>query len=156
MYRNYLGPLPASFGFFSLLARNSFDITANMCVPMYDFMLLSFVVKFMFRESVTVQFLLKWVNSFRLESFSLSQRKIWIVISVFNQLDAQNLFHNKFYFMPLHVSSTCWLNTEINILRCTVNKTSKNKNKIWSCYCFLLWVPKIRHCVFFEFQLRFS
>ena len=24
-----------------------------------------------------------------------------------NQLDAQNLFHNKFYFMPLHVSSTC-------------------------------------------------
>ena len=27
-------------------------------------------------------------------------------ISVFNQLDAQNLFHNKFYFMPLHVSST--------------------------------------------------
>ena len=30
-----------------------------------------------------------------------------IFISVFNQLDAQNLFHNKFYFMPLHISSTC-------------------------------------------------
>ena len=29
-----------------------------------------------------------------------------IFISVFNQLDEQNLFHNKFYFMPLHVSST--------------------------------------------------
>ena len=29
-----------------------------------------------------------------------------IFISPFNQLDAQNLFHNKFYFMPLHVSST--------------------------------------------------
>ena len=28
-------------------------------------------------------------------------------ISVFNQLDAQNLFHNAFYFMPLHVSSIC-------------------------------------------------
>ena len=28
-------------------------------------------------------------------------------ISVFNQLDAQNLFHNYFYVMPLHVSSTC-------------------------------------------------
>ena len=28
-----------------------------------------------------------------------------LFISVFNQLDAQNLFHNKFYFMPLHVSS---------------------------------------------------
>ena len=42
-----------------------------------------------------------------------------IFISLFNQLDAQNLFHNKFYFMPLHVSSTCassWLNTEINNL----------------------------------------
>jgi len=58
-----------------------------------------------------------------------------IFISVFNQIDAQNLFHNKFYFMPLHVSSTCarnverheikfivkqilcikWLNTVINI-----------------------------------------
>ena len=29
-----------------------------------------------------------------------------VFISVFNQLDAQNLFHNKFYFIPLHVSST--------------------------------------------------
>jgi len=115
-----------------------------------------------------------------------------IFIWVFNQLDAQNLFHNKFYLMPLHVSSTCahhqvviggrlvhqtatyryddtrgcvmqfwppddehmvfetcrgmkwnllwnefcassWLNTEINVLRCsTVSKTSKKnlKNKI--------------------------
>ena len=32
---------------------------------------------------------------------------IQMFISVFNQLDAQNLFHIKFYFMPLHVSSTC-------------------------------------------------
>jgi len=30
-----------------------------------------------------------------------------IFIAVFNQLDAQNLFHNKFYFTPVHVSSTC-------------------------------------------------
>jgi len=27
-----------------------------------------------------------------------------IFMSVFNQLDAQNLFHNKFYFMPLHTN----------------------------------------------------
>jgi len=40
-----------------------------------------------------------------------------IFISVFNQLDAQNLFHNKFYFMSLHVSSTCWKHVE------TRNKT---------------------------------
>jgi hypothetical protein len=28
-------------------------------------------------------------------------------ISIINQLYAQNLFHSKFYFMPLHVSNTC-------------------------------------------------
>ena len=36
-------------------------------------------------------------------------------ISVFNQLDAQNLFHNKFYFMPLHVSSICAHHQEVKI-----------------------------------------
>ena len=36
-------------------------------------------------------------------------------ISVFNQLDAQNLFHNKFYFMPPHVSSICAHNQEVKI-----------------------------------------
>ena len=36
-----------------------------------------------------------------------------IFISVINQLDAQNLFHNKFYFMPLHVSSTCAHHQEV-------------------------------------------
>jgi len=38
-----------------------------------------------------------------------------IFISVFNQLDAQNLFHNKFYFMPLQVSSTCAHHQEVKI-----------------------------------------
>jgi len=38
-----------------------------------------------------------------------------IFISVFNQLDAQNLSHNKFYFMPLHVSSTCAHHQEVKI-----------------------------------------
>jgi len=37
-------------------------------------------------------------------------------ISVFNQTDAQNLFHNKFYFMPLHVSSTCAHHQEVKIV----------------------------------------
>jgi len=36
-------------------------------------------------------------------------------ISVFNQLDAKNLFHNKLYFMPLHVSSTCAHHQEVKI-----------------------------------------
>jgi len=34
-------------------------------------------------------------------------------ISVFNQLDAQNLFHNKFYFMSLHVSCKCAHHQEV-------------------------------------------
>jgi len=38
-----------------------------------------------------------------------------IFISVFKQLDAQNLFHNKFYFMPLHVSSICAHHQEVKI-----------------------------------------
>jgi len=38
-----------------------------------------------------------------------------IFISVFNQLDAQNLFHNKSYFKPLHVSSTCAHHQEVKI-----------------------------------------
>ena len=37
------------------------------------------------------------------------------LFSVFNQLDGQNLFYNKFYFMPLHVSSTCAYHQEVKI-----------------------------------------
>ena len=36
---------------------------------------------------------------------TINSKKLFI--SVFNEIDAQNLFRNKFYFMPLHVSSTC-------------------------------------------------
>ena len=42
--------------------------------------------------------------------------EIRVFISVFNQLDAQNLFHNKFYFMSLHVSSTCAHHHEVKIV----------------------------------------
>jgi len=38
-----------------------------------------------------------------------------IFISVINQLDAQNVFHSKFYFMPLHVSSTCAHHQKVKI-----------------------------------------
>ena len=38
-----------------------------------------------------------------------------IFILVFNQLDTQSLFHNKFYFMPVHVSSTCAHHQEVRI-----------------------------------------
>ena len=36
-------------------------------------------------------------------------------ILVFNQLDTQNLFYSKFYFTPLHVSSTCAHHQEVKI-----------------------------------------
>ena len=39
----------------------------------------------------------------------------YIFISVFNQPDAQNLFYSKFYFMSLHVSSTCAHHQEVKI-----------------------------------------
>ena len=38
-----------------------------------------------------------------------------IFISVFNQLDAQILFHGKFYFMPLHFFNTCAHHQEVKI-----------------------------------------
>jgi len=119
------------------------------------------------------------------------QMTVITLISVFNQLDAQNLFHSKFYFMALHVSSTCahhqevkmwwyqrlcnailtswwwahvfetcrgmkynllwnkfcassWLNTEINILRCsTVSKTSKSLH----CYVTRSFSCKQHECI---------
>ena len=46
---------------------------------------------------------------------TVKRSKLREFISVFNQLDAQNLFHNKFYFMPLHVSSTCTHHQEVKI-----------------------------------------
>ena len=36
-------------------------------------------------------------------------------MSVYNQLDAQNFFHDKLYFMSLHVSSTCAHHQEVKI-----------------------------------------
>ena len=41
--------------------------------------------------------------------------RLSIFISIFNQLDAQNLFYNKFCFMPLHVSSTRAHHQEVKI-----------------------------------------
>jgi hypothetical protein len=82
---------------------------------------------------------------------SYEQRKEYLSQYLTNLMH-KILFYNRFYFMPLHVSSTCahyhevkialhslwyhhtygcddWLNSEINILRYTVSKTSKKKRK---------------------------
>ena len=81
---------------------------------------------------------------------SYEQRKEYLSQYLTNLMH-KILFYNRFYFMPLHVSSTCahhqvkialhslwyhytygcddWLNSEINILRYTVSKTSKKRGK---------------------------
>jgi len=55
------------------------------------------------RFHIRMKYLVNWIYTF--DVLLTVHRSIFI--SVFNQLDAQNLFNNKFYFMPLHVSSTC-------------------------------------------------
>jgi len=47
---------------------------------------------------------------------NVTELKTRLFISVFNQHDAQNLFDNKFYIMPLHVSSTCAHHQEVRIV----------------------------------------
>jgi len=59
--------------------------------------------------NVIVTQLVKKTSAFR------NRKLLMLFISVYNQLDAQNLFHNKFYFMPLHVSSTCVHHLEVKI-----------------------------------------
>ena len=48
-------------------------------------------------------------------STSYEDKYAYSFISVFDKLDAQNLFHRKFYFMPLHVSSICAHHQEVKI-----------------------------------------
>jgi len=61
------------------------------------------------------QYSLDW-ESFRTKVVEkIKTHLFYLCISVFNQLDAQNLFHNKFYFMPLHVSNTCAYHQEVKI-----------------------------------------
>jgi len=77
-------------------------------------------VQIVFYTSTYQQFRNKNPHSFAYSSIIPSftyMRRLWnIFISVFNQLDVQNLFHNKFYFMLLHVSSTCALHQEVKIV----------------------------------------
>jgi len=78
-------------------------------------------------------------------------------ISVFDHLDAQNLFHNKFYFMPPHVLSTCAHHQEVKIAlhslwyhhtyrwppddehMCSKLVEAWNKNLLWNKFCASSW-----------------
>jgi len=89
-------------------------------------------------------------------------------ISVVNQLNAQNLFHSKFYFMPLHVSSTmcsssgsqklhytasgiitpiggrlvhenCITNPDDEHM-CSKHVQAWNKNLLWNKFCASSWL----------------
>ena len=59
-----------------------------------------------------------------------------IFISVINLLDAQNLFHNKFYFMSLHVSSTRANHKEVKIAL----------NSMW-CHHTYRWPSRARDTI---------
>jgi len=66
------------------------------------------------KRNVSIFF--QWVINTSVVNFDvLLTVHLRIFISVFNQLDAQNLFHNKFYFMPLDVSCTCAHHQEVKI-----------------------------------------
>ena len=52
---------------------------------------------------------------FRARVLIIRRSKLHYTASGISQLDAQNLFHEKFYFMPLHVSSTCAHQQEVKI-----------------------------------------
>jgi len=52
---------------------------------------------------------------FRTHMLIIRRSKLHYTASGISQLDAQNLFHEKFYFMPLHVSSTCAHQQEVKI-----------------------------------------
>ena len=57
-----------------------------------------------------------WLGGIHKSSGHFGEDKISLRIAVFNQTDAQNLFHFKFYFMPLHVSSTSAHHQEVKIV----------------------------------------
>jgi len=62
------------------------------------------------------QYYVQYVRTVRITvTRKLTTLDIREFISVFNQIDAQNLFHSKFYFMPLHVSSTRAHHQEVKI-----------------------------------------
>jgi len=52
-----------------------------------------------------------------------------IFISVFNELDAQNLF----YFMPLHVSSTCAHHQDVKIALHSLWSHHTNRCDVYMC-----------------------
>ena len=67
-----------------------------------------------------------------------------IFISLFNQLDVQNLFHNRFYFMPLHVSSTCAHHQEVKIAL-LVHETATYTCDWYRRLCNVIWPPDDEH-----------
>ena len=76
---------------------------------------------------------------------------ISIFISVFNQIDAQNLFHNKFYFMALHVSSTCAHHQEVKMYYTasgiiTPIGVMMIKCVVWSAEKWLIWKAGMLLC----------
>jgi len=105
-------------------AHCSFSTVFNTSLPHYHIFEFTYAHYIYFNSKLTI-----YKYSLYLSSSSSTGDKIYsffffdvlvtvhlsIFISVFNQLDAQNLFHSKFYFMPLHVSSLCAYHQEVKI-----------------------------------------
>jgi len=66
-----------------------------------------------------------------------------IFISVYNQIDAQNLFHNKFYFITLHVSSTCAHHQEVKIVLHSVILIELHFSNFRPLTCFSVMKPEV-------------
>jgi len=79
------------------------SVVANVCT----FSVEMFSARYFMTLNLVLPTLLPPWNVAQMCSDVLLTVHLSIFISVFNQIGAQNLFHNKFYFMPVHVSSTC-------------------------------------------------
>ena len=87
----------------------------TFCWPCISVYLSHYLTNLMHKFCFTIRFI-SCLYMFRVRVLIIRRSKlqytvsgicILVFISLFNQLYAQNLFHNKFYFMPLHISSTC-------------------------------------------------
>jgi len=67
----------------------------------------------MFRAHVLIIGWSKYKISIKYDFEIFLTEHLSIFISAFNELDGQNLFYNKFYFTPLHVSSACAYHQEV-------------------------------------------
>ena len=84
-----------------------------------------------------------WKNAKHISGFDvLLTVHLSIFVSVFSQLDAQNLFHNKFYFMAVHVSNTCANHQEVKIALHRLWYHHTDTSNFRPLTCFNVMIPE--------------